>query len=56
MTKKVVTDENGKKYILKEHKPFYKKPSFWLTLTLATLFIIESNEEAAIENIPTTTK
>lgn len=29
MGEEVLTDENGKVYVLKEYKPFYKKPLLW---------------------------
>lgn len=42
MPKKITTDENDKKYIAKEKKPFYKKWWFWLIVIIFAIGIFGS--------------
>lgn len=43
MSKKTIKDENGKKYTVKEKKPFYKKWWFWLIVVIIAIGIFGSN-------------
>lgn len=42
MSKKTITDENGKKYTVKEKKPFYKRWWFWLIVVIIAIGIFGS--------------
>lgn len=43
MSKETIKNENGKKYTVKEKKPFYKKWWFWLIVIIILIAIFGSN-------------
>lgn len=58
MAKKEFTDENGKTYVAKEKKPFYKKWWFWIIIVIivASLFGKNKNTEKPSTNEPKQTE